>query len=267
MNVFRARSDKTVSNPLVLAVNKMFGRYKPEQDYQVRDNDVKRNPNMEKMAKLYLETMGAGLLGCHTQFSMGYYLKDHSYSAKDIEQFSLFLASFQDGYRFSENAAYFLNALIITGKEKNYTIHTTHMYVPFDNLGYENTKNITIEGNVGKSVGRDMKDGIMVVNGDAGDEAGMNMDGGTLVVKGTAGYQAGYDMRGGTIVLEGSAGDRVGWQMKGGKIIVKTHRGAGLFGYQMTGGEIHIEGEIGSSLSSSIKHGKIYHKGKLIVDK
>ncbi len=214
---------------VILAANKRFGRYGTEHEHIVRKAEVKKDPAVEGLKELYRKTKA---LDSENEDSihdrMVYSLKNHSHSAADIQQFSIALAEFQEEIWFFINAGLFLSALMNNGKDNNYVIHTRHLSVPIIHLGYKNTKNITVKGDVGNTVGYSMEKGLITVKGDAD-------------------AWIGYKMNGGTICVEGDAGTAVGtW---------------------MNGGEIHIEGEICGSTSTLITHGKIYHKGKLIVDK
>jgi len=174
------------------------------------------------------------------------HLKGTRYSAKDVENFSLALAEFQRETYFPEKAGFFLSALINNSRDADFVIHTRHLSQRIDNLGYGNTKNITVEGNAGYAVGYAMK-------------------GGTITVNGNADFVLGFGMKAGAIIVNGNAGSDIGWGMQGGAITVNGNAEAGV-GDVMFGGEIHLNGKH-KGLGNRILGGKIYHNGKLIVDK
>jgi hypothetical protein len=219
------------TNAPVLAMANRFSRYKPEEEKAVRKVEVVENETLKKMKEAWNACS-------YTSYpydrnpdreyaKMLEVVKKSEYSAKDIENFTLALAEFQEENRFSGKAGVFLSALINNCKDSELVIRTVHLAKSINFLGYKNTKKITVKGNAGADVGH-------------------NMQGGTITVEGNAGSHVGYDMEGGTITVNEDAG---GW-----------------VGHWMNGGEIRIEGKI-ESISNSVEHGKIYHKGKLIVDK
>ena len=214
--------------PLVVAVSGRFGKYRPEEERDVRKVAVEKDQVLEQLKaawKRYDCDVCKFLPKELYQIALKQ-VKGLVYSAKDVEKFSLALAEFQDEEWFSLKAGYFLSALINNGRESEYTIHTRHLGQKIDELGHGNTKNITVNGDVGRTVGHEMKGGTIHVEGD--------MDG-----------NAGWAMEGGTIILEGNAGPAVRWLM--------------------AGGEIHLNGGY-KSISKDPDGGKIYHKGKLIWD-
>ncbi len=210
------------------------------------------------------------------------------YSAKDIEDFSVVLSEFQGEMVFSNNAGLFLSALINNCKEEGFVIHTAHLDAPIHCIGFGNRKKITVEGDAGVNVGREMDAGEIIVNGDADDTAGNTMRGGSIIVNGNCGETIGYDMAGGSILVNGNAGDEVGHEMRGGDIIVTGDTGlrtgimmhggkvtvnghAALFaGEAMRGGELYLNGtfsDFKEVLALNAVNGRIFHKGELIVDK
>jgi len=225
---------RIVRVPPTVAFGSKFGKYTPEEEKDVRKVDVKEDEVLRQLKaawrnykrnkihyeqKIYFQTYGyEDALRA---------VKGISYSAADVERFSLALVEFQDEEDFSEKAGFFLSALINNGKDTDYVIHTRHLTKEIDCLGFENTKNITVEGDVGCRIGYFMGGGAITVNGDTTNWTGSCM-------------------RGGMILVSGDACNWVGDEMKGGKI--------------------YIKGDY-LNLGRDIEGGKIYHKGVLIVDK
>jgi hypothetical protein len=272
MNVFRPKSERTFPHPLVLAVNRIFGRYRSEESHDVRNAKVKSDLALEELNKLYREIDRTYLFhsGYPVPNDFAYErvnnsMKNRKYSAADLELFSISLTEFQDEDHFSAIAGLMLSALINNGKDTDYVIYTAHLNVPIDFLGYQNTKNIIVEGNVDSWVGNRMNCGTILVKGNAKDEIGYAMNNGILTVEGNAGNSVGKNLKGGSLIVKGSVSYGIGTEMTGGTITVNGNAdmNAGLY---MHGGEIHVDGELGS-IGDRIGHGKIYHKGVLIVDK
>jgi hypothetical protein len=206
-----------------------FGKYKPESEKTVRDAaEVAQNPVIDAMKKAWKKldyTFGKDQqIAYENAVEL---VRELDYCARDVEEFSIALAEFQEERGFDGKAGLLLCALINEGMDKEYVIHTAHLGVLPDYIGYRNRKSIT--------------------------------------VKGGAGFWCGELMSGGSIVVEGDVGGAVGRMMNGGEILVKGNA-SGIVGQYMRGGEIHLEGEY-ESISVQFKHGKIHYKGKLIVDK
>jgi len=260
-----ATERRIVRVPPAVAFGSGFGKYKPEAEKDVRKVEVKEDRVLEqlKAALRKFEYNDNEYSDANYKNALGH-VKDLVYSAKDVENFSVALAGFQDENRCSEKAGHFLSALINNGKDSEYVIHTRHLNRGIDFLGYGNTKNITVEGDVGVFVGENMRCGTITVNGSAGEYAGAKMEGGTITVNGNALHWVGNEMKGGKITVNGNVPRGIGWHMQGGSITVNGNA-KDVIGKEMKGGEIHLEGDY-ESIAEKLEKGKIYHKGKLIVD-
>ncbi|NYZ73920.1 hypothetical protein H0O00_02145 [Candidatus Micrarchaeota archaeon] len=241
-----ARREIVVPKAPVLAMVNRFSRYKPEEEKAVRKVEVVEDETLKRLKAAFGELE----FNHSSDETEEYYVRAHDtarqlrYSSKDIELFSITLAGLLDENELELRAGLFLSALINNGKDGSYVIHTNGILI--DDLGYKNTKHITVEGDVGECIGWRMERGSITVNGNVGTFCGGMMDSGVITVNGDTGGWVGSDMEGGTITVKGDAGKLLGGGMKGG--------------------EIHIEGEIGH-MSDVILGGKIFHKGKIIVDK
>ncbi len=255
----------TIVPPTRAAISSKFARYGPEKEHIIRKPEVQQNKAVEELKELYLKIKWP----CNKSpdyYRMADSLKNHGYSAGDVEKFSVALAEFQDEAEFSQKAGLFLSALINNGKDKDYVIHTRHLSVLLDRQGYQNTKNIIVDGNGGGGVGFQMKSGTITVKGNAGDYVGESMKAGAIIVEGDAGDAVGYKMKGGIITVKGNVSERMGGYMEGGTITVEGNAG-GFAGRRMKGGVIHIGGDVHYPYTGpEILGGKIYHKGKLVLD-
>ena len=240
-----------VPNAPALAMAKGFKGYKPEEEKIVRKAEVVEDEALKQLKDAFrkLKYRSSTSNGLHLAREALYWkalegIMQIGYSASNIERFSLALAEFQNEKLFGQKAGFLLSALMNNAEASDFVIHTRHLQLPPDYLGYKNTKNITVKGNINDHVGDSMKGGTITVEGDARDWVGSNIHGGAIIVKGNAGRVLGLEMKGGSITVEGNAGDMLGWDMKGG--------------------EIHVEGGI-ENTAHFIEHGKIFHKGRLIV--
>jgi formylmethanofuran dehydrogenase subunit C len=242
-----------VEPPGTAAASGRFGPFKPESEKAVRMQKVETNQAIEKMKKTW---EGQVWEWCNVSVHYGVTHNEktysgildsikHRYSAKDVEVFSVHLSEFQGEMHFSLKAGLFLSALINNCKGDDFVVHTTAFAEPVEALGYRNTRNITVEGDVGYYVGEDMGTGTIAVKGNADGNVGWYMRGGSITVEGNA-NEVGHDMIGGRIIVNGNAGDDIG--------------------NGMTGGEILINGTVGS-ISEHFSAGRIFHKEKLIAGK
>jgi hypothetical protein len=224
----------------------------------VRKVEVVEDETLKCLKKLWSSTplsASSIRLSAHSYIHSGEYttllsesdlFKKLSYSAKDIEKFSLILPVFQEKKHFSKKAGLFLSFLINNCSDSDYVIHTIHLSVDMAFLGYKNTKKVTIKGDGGEDLGCEMQEGSIIVEGNSANNTGLWMNGGSIVVRGNAGPWLGSLMQGGMITIEGNADAGIGDEMGGGKI--------------------RVLGEFGR-ISQHFSGGKIYHKRKLMASK
>ena len=249
------------SSTLVAARN--FGRYKSEVPQAVRKPELKENETLAQLkqawAKFELTSRGTD---DDVHESVCDVIRNLKYSAKDVEKFSLALANFEQEPDFETKAGYFLSALINNGLDSDYVVHTDHLSLKINYLGFKNQKNIIVKGNVRDNLGRQMTKGSIIINGDAENDVGHRMTGGVIIIKGNTGNWTGIYMVGGEITLNGNASAFVGDSMRNGVIYVLGNVGCAV-GNKMMGGEIHLDGTY-DSIYRNPYEGKIFHKGKLI---
>ncbi|NYZ74439.1 hypothetical protein H0O00_04820 [Candidatus Micrarchaeota archaeon] len=250
----------------VLAVANRFQRYKPEEEKAVRKVDVKEDEVLNRLKDTF-RTLKYGKEpdGTYTTFEDNRKLAaglaaQLGYTAADVERFSVALVEFQDMRDFSRKAGMFLSVLINEGKDSDYTVQTAHLEKPND-VGSENTKNITVNGNAGDYTGHNMKGGTITVNGNAGNYLGYEMGNGSITVNGNAGDEIGRVMSGGTITVNGDAGDHVGCDIQDrypttGTIVVKGNAGNQV-GEKMGAGSITVEGNAGDHVGREMRGGTI----------
>ena len=140
-----------------------------------------------------------------------------------IQDFIAFLPQYEyvdpDGFNFF---GVFLNPLIKKLPERKVELKlkdlNTALPRPLGYLGYDlGWKILDIEGDVGDNLGYE-NSGRIILNGNAGDYAGIGMKGGLIEISGNVGDSLGHMMEDGEIILNGHAGDYVGNLMSNGII-------------------------------------------------
>jgi len=225
-----------------LAASSRFGMFGPECERSIRAPRIDKSPALEAMMSAFCNTMQEA----SAQASFNRYLKaveSLSYDEKDVGLFSIALSEFSDGEEFGRSAGLFLSALILLGKDSDYTIYTRHLEAELHCVGVHNVKNIRVEGSVGNSCGWEMKCGLIEVRGNAGDNCGYMMDEGKIIIDGNTRTKCGSYLRSGSISIGGNTGR--------------------CLGHCMCGGQIEVMGEIESPMEIA-GGGEIYHKGQLI---
>ena len=303
---------------MILKLSDLFRKLYPEEKVEIVKTKVIRNETLDLIVEKYKE----GLENCglysekkleikipKNEFDIYYIAKSSApskISSDNITEFSLLLDSLlleehENKEYFEDFTGCYLSALINKSKDKDFKIITNGLSKTIDYIGYENAKNIDVNGNAGDKVGDGMKNGEITINGNAGDEVGYYMEDGEITINGNAGYGVGDGMKDGKITINGNAGnyvgdimengkitvngnagDEVGWYMKNGGITVNGNAGnwvGGIMengkitingnaevgvGWHMERGKIHLNGDY-KSLSDFIHGGNIYHKDKLIV--
>ncbi len=278
-------------------ISRNFGRYKQERPQSVRSADVKENEALKQLKQAW-KNFSTDVHGEYNptyikypiqELEEGYSnalkaIKNINYSAEDVEKFSIMLAEFQEDQEeenFSGKAGLFLSALINSGKDENYVVHTKHLALPVDYLAYRNTKNVrvigdvrhnfaelmsngsgSVNGNALSSCGLHLIGGLVLINGDVRANLGDCMKGGRIIVNGNTSFRIGYHMEGGGIILRGNTYPEsyVGHEMKGGWILIYSNVLRGTAGASMSGGFIKIHGNL-EYAGAHMKGGKIYIVG------
>lgn len=247
----RVRNVRTAIDERFRGKRSPFRRYSDEDTKAVRVPEVKEDATLKALKAAWSRYEGGTQLQPGHDERMENLIGKIEYTAEDIEKFSIALAEFQDEPAFEVKAGVFLSALINNCDDTEFVVHTEHLSHSPNALGFRNTKNITVIGDVGGSLGN-------------------SMQGGTIRVKGNAASGVGWEMISGEIVVEGNADDNIGWCMLGGKIVINGNARSNV-GYGMQSGEIHIGGDfwnLGNVYGEGrIKGGKIFHKGKRIWPK
>lgn len=192
-----------------------FGRYKDETARRVRQADVKKDSVLQQLVDAWREFKPSDDNSCET---ISQRIRDITYNSKNVERFSLTLVEFQDEPDFSSKMGLFMSLLVNNCTDTEFVIHTENLTHLPDHLGLNNTKNITVIGDVGRFLGMGMQGGAIRVIGNAGRDLGFAMQDGKIIIDGDVDWFAGHCMKGGEIHIEGDIGPNAGLNTRGGQI-------------------------------------------------
>jgi hypothetical protein len=207
-----------------LAAAGRFGRYKQELELQMREEDVKTDPCMERLAEAlrrYASMKDSNVKSWQTRYEAALNIaRDLAYTAQDVEKFCVTLIQFHDdflrSYRFEAKVGFFLSALVNHGSEQKYRLLTRHLPVKIRYLCTMNEKEVELEGDAGRYFGKGMKAGVVTMNGNcqagytrknAGftlEETAYGIEGGVIEITGN--WSGGLPVSNAKIVVHGNAG-------------------------------------------------------------
>lgn len=233
-----------------------------------RKQKVKVNKAVKEMQKVFARHLRVKL-AAETQGNVRYRIAlglvdtlASAYSAEDVGIFCMSLDKFEGKLTLIECSGYFLSALMNRSKGTDFALNTENLASRISHLGYRNTKNIMVSGNVGICTGTLMKKGSIIVDGNARHFTGDQMKGGAITVNGDAWDGTGSCMRGGEIMVRGNVCDDTGQLMHGGKITVMGNAGD-FTGNGMQGGEMIVMGNSGEITGESMIGGKLTVMGSI----
>ena len=158
----------------------------------------------------------------------------------------------------------FLTAMMQT--DFNRTKTTEEYFFLFSNIrlsyfGYKlNGPKIHIIGNVGRSLGCEMKSGTIHVFGNTHNFAGQRMKGGSIHITENTDDFLGDNMNGGNIIVDGVTRDYAGANMHKGDILVKTGARNDCC-YKMEGGTFIVNGTV-DYFADLLFGGTVIYNGK-----
>ncbi|NYZ74488.1 hypothetical protein H0O00_05065 [Candidatus Micrarchaeota archaeon] len=255
------RMEKARPATTIMHAGSRFGRYKGITESPVRDIGV-NDAVLRQMEDAWKRLDPWGMTVENYQETCEL-VKRVDCTAKDVETFTIGLAGHQEENDFSDKAGMFLSALMNSGKDSRYVIHTAHLQEMISSLGYRNTKDIEIDGDLGSYTGDEMESGTITVHGNVEDCLGFCMRGGRIFVERNADDEAGRGMEGGEIIIAGSVGDNLGGGMENGRIIVEGDA-YGSVGTSMKGGEVVVKGSVYGNAGEEMEAGKIVIEGDVI---
>ncbi len=183
---------------------------------------------------------------------------------KDITLFSLGLEHYESNVHF-EATGFFISAVINYHHEQTktkgiYTLFTKDLTKKVDGIGYHNSANIEIIGDVGNRIAWYMDGGRLSIKGNVLSFCCKNLRNGTVIIEGNASRRFCLNMSGGNVFLKGSAEDFACEDMEAGIVVIeknvldKACRG-------MRGGNVTIKGNAGEEFAEEMQSGTIYLGG------
>ena len=161
----------------------------------------------------------------------------------------------------------------IKGKDvKNIIIKSSTSKI--DNIGFKmKDMNITVFGNVGNSLGREMNSGVIKLHGNSLDYVGAGIKGGYIYIHGNTGKFLGGKPIGGNegildglIFVNGNVDDFSIQRMRRGIVVINGNLGD-YCGNDMISGSIIVRGKVGKDFCNRIKRGTIITTQRKITSK
>ena len=161
----------------------LFDKLNPEEKVEIIKPKGIRNETLDLIIEKYKEGLkkyglyekGKLKIKIPEYESANYYIAKSSapseIPSERITEFSLLLGEYENKEYFENFTGCYLSALINESKDKDFKIITNYSKT-IDYIGYDNTKNIDVNGNVGNWVGGGMEDGKITINGNAGNLVG-----------------------------------------------------------------------------------------------
>lgn len=218
-----------------LSARKRFGKYKEETGRATRNVRVQRSESLGRLMAAWEKYDFSPIDYTENLYEKRNFrrawqvLHGMEISSRDVAEFCVAVAEFQDMAEFSDRAGHLISAMIRKSPDQDFALHTGHFERPLRFLGFCNSKNVVIEGSVGAMLGTEMSGGMIEVKGDAGYNVGTCMSGGIIEISGDAGRYLGDRLKAGKIIVDGSALGDVG--------------GMGWATGFAQGGEIHVNGD------------------------
>jgi formylmethanofuran dehydrogenase subunit C len=272
----------------------LFDSLEDESEQPVeRKIEVERTPTLEKLTKKFdrqLKRNWGGNFKNQSSATRHYNhaLKNlstgfkHNLSAQDVEQFSILLIQYDDlmsdwRNKISEHAGIYLSAMVTASDDNDFVIHTKQLQTPVDLIGFENTKNVTVNGNAGDHIGCKMKDGKLLVRGNVKSIGNTNaygpLENGYVEVTGDVGTDdphifGSIAIHSGNVLVHGDVHNGIWYHGNPDSLIrikgdvhgtVASHRS----------GEVYLEGDyekIELPRGHDYRSVKIFHKGEPIVN-
>jgi len=238
----------------------LLGQLGEEYEHENRELEVESNCELEQLIDAYHKV-------CQWPHN-----KEESYnfcekcipdqiSARAIREFSFYLAELESPFRSTMQQGLFLSACINNCAEDHVSLWVSHLPL-LDYLGYKNTKDVIIQGDVGYALGESMCSGRIRVQGNTGDDVGIYMQGGRICIAGNVEDCAGEKMKGGQLFIGGNAGKHPGVDMQEGEIVILGDAKT-FVGMDMEGGVIRMQGDCASV--GTLRGGTIYYKNWLLA--
>ena len=184
-----------------------FGRFKPGAE-ELRTEGTKYLSSLfaefasrDGLIQTKLENGEFGL-GALRNYLLPGMIESGRYCAADVEAFSLLVQELPGAG--AHLASPFLGQLVLSARDEDFVIHTSHLPWRMDYFLRHNTKNVVVEGPAGNFACSGMKSGLVRLEGGCGSHLGQYMEGGRIEAAGPLDHSfLGYGLRGGAVYLGG----------------------------------------------------------------
>ena len=238
------RSDESPFDPSRSAAGR-FSRYAPEQEAQSRVPSVRSDSVLRRINEIWGSYPSKKFFEAADTRKRSKAIREIralGHTPGDIADFVLSMNSLPDPGKTQFSGGYFVSDLINNCPAESFELHTRHLDLPLNGLGFRNTKQIAIHGDVGDMLALGMLSGRIIVHGNAGSAqpaSGPDAKVGPI---------AACNMHGGVLIVEGDVCG-VGERMVGGSVFVLGD--AFSVGHRMRGGEITVYGDVTGKVSWS----------------
>ncbi len=236
----------------------------------IKRNVLENNPNtFGKLVKeyesflLYAQRTTISELECKIEKTLPKFFRKHPWTSRNITELSLILKNYEVDAEFVHSGyflSYLINHLHLVNSEEKYLIVTKHLNKKINALCKYNESDVTIDGNAGDFLCKEMISGTVVLQGDAETFACDYMSGGIVTITGNTKNLPGSYLKGGKIKILKNAGYGAGAFSEGGKILIYGNAESEC-GYEMIKGIIEVKGNCGDDLGRLMKGGTIRAHG------
>ena len=206
------------------SARKKFSRFKPVKPNIVRTAAVKPSPLLENLEKIKMLWHGIEFYGQRPSSGYSYseqyarYVEEFRKQSidlprSDVEKLLFFLPELPLPNTFTDKIGVFLSALIEASSDREFSLHVGFLNRKISFIGYRNTKNLYVEGDVGNYFAFRMKSGEIVLDGNSDACPGYGMEGGKLVINGDLDGPWIRNIKGGQIHFNGE-GDQLDYFSK-----------------------------------------------------
>lgn len=242
-----------------------------EERPDIKEFKVKKNKNIENILSFFEETVRQDKCYHYREWDDAIKKSNLKYLASDLSCLSIFMQPLFE--RYDHYFGFFLSSLINNCKDDEISMNVSNYPINF--LATQNTKDLTVIGNVGEnfcmsmisgnvklignaydSLGSGLADGEIIVDGNVGMYCADYMKNGKIIVNGNCGSCVGSTLRGGIVVVNGNVYSQLGYKMYNGKVIVEGNAGD-VVGEEMHGGSILVKGNVGDETGKNMWSGEI----------
>ena len=169
------------------------------------------------------------------------------------------------------NKRYKVSELFTVSGEDSSNIKILNTNDNLDNIGsYLKNKKLTIEGNIGRGLARNMTSGTVILNGNAGDVACSGMKGGSVFIYGSVGNRfcslptgINEGFSDGFVYVQKNVGSDSIIRMRRGNIVIGGNIGINSC-HELIAGTVTVLGKIGKAFCRNPRRGTLIIKDRSI---